>query len=160
MKREVLIHKVIITAEARFDYEEVMEIGELPKDDIKNLIEDYLSLKDGEYQDCDVKYFSVKYLDESVGKYLKLFLYKGERFKSMQMWRLVGICRDKDWNEELEDCGQIRNWHKLQVGKIKDKSDWVKRLQAYRAFEIAEWEWQESEWENQYGEYKENIKEL
>ncbi|MFI3167110.1 MAG: hypothetical protein R3Y32_03230 [Bacillota bacterium] len=159
MKREVLIHKVIITAEAKFDYEEIMELGKLPRNDIKNLIEDYLSLKDSEYQDCDVKYFSVKYLDD-VGGCLKLFLYKGERFKSMQMWRLVGISRDKDWNEELEDSGQIRNWLKLKVGKIIDKSDWVKRLRAYRAFEIAEWEWQESEWENQYGEHKDDIKEL
>lgn len=128
MKREVLIHKVIITAEAKFDYEEAMELGKLPKNDIKNLIEDYLSLKDSEYQACDVKYFSVKYLDD-VGGCLKLFLYKDVRCGMMQNWNLAGICKAQDWCHENETEGLIRHWLKQKTEGIEKEQDWVKVVQ-------------------------------
>ncbi len=129
MKREVLIHKLVITAEAKYDYEEILGLGKLPKTDIKEIIEDYLSFKDEEYQACDVKYFSVKYIPDDTDDVLKLFFYKGIRIGAMQMWKFAGVCKDQDWDIDWDDSGHIRHWLKSKVDDLPKEQDWVKTLE-------------------------------
>ena len=43
--KENLIHKVHVTSEAKFDYEECMILGIVPKKDIQEVTEDYLYIK-------------------------------------------------------------------------------------------------------------------
>lgn len=124
---ETVINKVLITAEARFDYES--EFGSpLPTADIKRETEEYISVKTVRF---DGYYFRVKYYDEVIERMLMLFFYKGERFGCMQMWELSGICPAEDWSEELEEDGQIRRWLKTKVNP-KEKGDWVIDLREAR----------------------------
>lgn len=57
----------------------------------------------------------VKYYDEAIDRMLMLFLYKGEKFGRMQVWKVTGICFAEDWTEEQEESGQIRFWLKTKI---------------------------------------------
>ncbi len=124
---ETVINKVLIAAEARFDYES--EFGSLlPTADIKRETEDYINNITVRFYGY---YFRVKYYDEATEQMLMLFFYKGERFGCMQMWELSGICLAEDWSEELEQEGQTRYWLKTKI--IPDeKNDWVIDLREAR----------------------------
>lgn len=102
MKTETVINKVIITAEAEFDYES--EFGlRLPKKEIKQETEEYIGCRLSRFYGY---YFRAKYYDEITDRMLMLFVYKGEVFGSMQIWEIRGICSAEDWTKELEDDGQ------------------------------------------------------
>lgn len=62
-----LIHKVHITPEAVFDYEECMELDVAPKKDIKNQIEDYIYKKQHEGQKI-LWYFRIEIYDKQLNK--------------------------------------------------------------------------------------------
>ena len=160
MKREKLIHKLVITAEAVFDYEEDMKLGKIPRTDIKNLIEDYLAIVDEERSLECVNYLSVKYLSDGVAESLKLFLYKGRRFGKMQIWELRGICEGKDWDKDLESTGVVKNWLGQKVENLARTSDWVEEMHLMEEIERKEWLLQEEEWEVRYGECSQNFKRI
>ena len=124
---ETVINKVLITAEARVDYESEFS-RPLPTADIKRETEEYINNKTVRFYGY---YFRVKYYDEATERMLMLFFYKGERFGCMQMWELSGVCPAEEWTEELEQDGQIRNWLKTKVNP-DDKSDWVIELREAR----------------------------
>lgn len=136
MKTEAVINKVVITAEAEFDYES--EFGRrLPKKEIKQETEEYIS---GSLSRFSGYYFRIKYLDEATDRMLMLFVYKGVVFGSMQMWEIRGICPAEDWTEELEEDGQIREWLDTTINPTEE-TDWVWDLrlkEARRRKELAE----------------------
>jgi hypothetical protein len=123
-----LIHKVHITPEAVFDYEECMKLDVAPKKDIKNEIEDYLYIKQREGQIIN-QYFRIKYYDEKSDEMLMLFVKKGHMFANMQMWLVVGICLAEDYDEQFEDAGVNKSWYdsKIDITGLP-KTDWVKNL--------------------------------
>lgn len=133
---ETIINKVVITAEARFDYE--TECGcPPPIKDIKRETEEYIGCRLSRFGGY---YFKVKYLDESTDKMLMLFVFKAENFKCMQIWEIRGICPAEDWSEELEETGQIREWLNSKLNP-PEETDWVWDLrikEARRKKELAE----------------------
>lgn len=106
MAAEIIINKVVVTDEAKFDYECLFN-RPIPKADIKRETEEYI---DGRQGRINGFYFRTKYLDENADEMLMLFFYKGKRFGKMQLWELSGVCRADEWTREAEDDGQIRNW--------------------------------------------------
>ncbi len=120
MTTEVVINKVVITDEARFDYDCLF--GQpIPKADIKRECEEYI---DGRVGRINGFYFRIKYLDETTDEMLMLFFYKGNRFGKMQMWNLAGVCWAEDCTRELEDDGQIKLWVQSSLDP-KETTDWV-----------------------------------
>lgn len=154
MKTEAVINKVVITAEAEFDYES--EFGRrLPKIDIKRETEEYIS---GSLSRFSGYYFRIKYLDEATDRMLMLFVFKGVVLGCMQLWEIRGLCPAEDWTEELEDDGQIREWINTKINPTEE-TDWVWDLrlkEERRKKEIAE-EFGE-EVENDMPEIKELLK--
>lgn len=136
MKTEAVINKVVITAEAEFDYES--EFGRrLPKIDIKRETEEYIS---GSLSRFSGYYFRIKYLDEATDRMLMLFVFKGVVLGCMQLWEIRGICPAEDWTAELEDDGQIREWLETTINPTEE-TDWVWDLrlkEERRKREIAE----------------------
>ena len=96
-----------------------------PVRDIKKEVETYLQYIADRTRGY---YFRVKYYDEGIDRMLMLFLYKGERFGPMQVWKITGVCFAEDWTEELEENGQIRFWLKTKISDFEDKTDWVVRV--------------------------------
>lgn len=136
MDKGVVINKVVITAEAEFDYESEFG-GQLPKNEIKQETEEYI---DGHLSRFSGYYFRVKYLDEMTDRMLMLFVYKGDVFGSMQLWEIRGLCPAESWTPELEDDGQIREWLNSKLDQ-PEEIDWVWDLrlrEARRKKELAE----------------------
>lgn len=136
MESAAQINKLIITTEAEFDYENIVFLGRLPKLDIKTEVEEYINNLVGNGRISRLcRYFKVKYFDEKADRMLMLFIYRGERFGQMQLWKLSGICAESDWNEELEADGAIRNWLKTVIDDIPDEEDWVERYRKWKQSE-------------------------
>lgn len=117
------INKVVITEEAEFDYDSIIDLP-MPKADIKEATENYIEIRYDGGRTLWRDYYQWKYYDEIADKMLYLFFYKGQKFGNMQMWDLCGVCFEEDWTEELEECGQIRNWLKSKIDP-QDNGDWV-----------------------------------
>jgi hypothetical protein len=100
-----VFHKVHISKEARFDYEEIVVGASMPAAIIKKELEEYFS-----YVKPVESYFTIKLYDEQIQKMLLLFFRKGIKFKCMQIWILAGICDIDDYNQALEERGLIKNW--------------------------------------------------
>lgn len=125
---ERVINKVIISDEARFDYEWLIG-GIMPIADIKYETEEYI---DNFKSRFDGYYFRIKYLDETVDRMIMMFFYKAEKIGMMQMWELAGICLAEDWTEGLEESGQVRVWLKSKIEPTED-IDWVWDLRIWQA---------------------------
>ena len=140
---EIAIDKILITEEAESDY--IDTVGyEMPKRDIKAEVEAYIELLKCSRRFTSGRYFHVNYLDEDADKTVKLFFYKGEAIGRMQMWNLAGVCLAEDWNEQVEESGQIRLWLKTSLNP-KEETDWVWDLrvreeQKKRLNEFYEWD--------------------
>lgn len=140
---EIVIDKILITEEAKSDY--IDTVGyELPSKDIKSEVEAYIELLKSSRRFTSGRYFHVNYLDEDADKTVKLFFYKGETIGRMQMWNLAGVCLAEDWNEQIEESGQIRLWLKTSLNP-KEETDWVWDLrvreeQKKRLNEFYEWD--------------------
>ena len=119
---ETVINKVLITAEARFDYESEFS-RPLPTADIKRETEEYINNKTVRFYGY---YFRVKYLDETTDRMLMLFVYKAERFGCMQLWEVRGICPAEDWSAELEEDGQIREWLNSKMDTPEERGSTAK----------------------------------
>lgn len=120
MATEIVIDKVVVTDEARFDYDCLF--GQpIPKADIKRETEEYIENRIGRINGF---YFRVKYYDETTDEMLMLFFYKSKRFGKMQLWDLAGICLADEWTRELEDEGQIKAWLNSSLTPT-ETTDWV-----------------------------------
>lgn len=125
MKTEVIIHKVNITEEAKFDVRDCLGLNAFNWRSMKAEVEEYITHQSNAGRIPWWGYFRCKYFDEKSDKMLMLFFYKGESLSIMQFWNLAGVCFEEDWTEEAEDDGEIRNWLKCKIEDITDDDDWV-----------------------------------
>lgn len=147
-----VINKVVITEEAAFDYEFVVG-QQIPKAEIKNECEIYIENRQSLGRLLWERYFRCKYLDERTGDMLMLFFYKGPMMGRMQLWLCRGICAASDWNEEIEDSGQVRFWLNTALDP-KPTEDWAWSLRLWQNE-------QKRQIENEYGvEEMGQVKEL
>ncbi len=131
-----LIHKLIVSSEAKFDYEECLELGKLPKRDIVQEVEEYISADNRGI--CNRQYFRIRYLDQGSGDMLMLFVYKRQRLATIQYWAVAGICHEKCWSEEMEHDGAIRFWITTQIDDIPERIDWVELLRIKQQKELTD----------------------
>lgn len=119
------IHKVIITKESIFDYEETLFLT-MPKATIKTELEEYIWHLQ-ERNKLPPYYFNVKFYDEDADTTLLLFLYKERAIGKMQFWILKGICNECDYLEWLENNGVIRAWltSPIDLSELQNSCDWV-----------------------------------
>ena len=137
MTADAVINKIVITDEARFDYESLFGLP-IPRADMKGECEKYIDNISGQ----NIGYYiRAKYYDETIDEMLMLFFYKGKDISKMQMWELAGICRADDWSEEMEEDGIIRHWLKSSFTP-REETDWVWDLRVreeQRQKEVEEW---------------------
>ena len=79
-----IINKVVITAEAKFDFEQVLDLGKMPKAEMQYEIEEYIDNMNKAGRLLASNYFRVKYIDEKSGEVLMLFLYRSRKMRCMQ----------------------------------------------------------------------------
>ena len=96
----------------------------MPVAEIKKSLEEYIKNMATANRLTQSNCFRVKYIDEQTDETLMLFIYKAERFSIIQTWRVKGICRESEYDEEWENLGFIRSWINSQL-KPKEESDWV-----------------------------------
>lgn len=140
MAKEIEINKVVITEEAKCDYESITEYL-LNVDEVEAEIQTYINLRQRSGGLLWEKYFRVKYYDEWLERMLMIFVYKGRKDGIVRLWEVKGICFEEDWSEELEDCGQIRAWINSSLN-LPDDGDWVWDLRVreeQRQKEVEEW---------------------
>ncbi len=125
-----IINKVRITEEAIFDYESIAPNGAFPISDVKCLSEDYITIRKQENKLNYDKSFRIKYFDEEVDDFIMMFFIRGRNNESMQEYDLVGVCKESDWSEELEDVGLIRGWLKSKLDAKED--DWVLEYRVWK----------------------------
>jgi hypothetical protein len=112
-----------------------LPLRHLDKADMCKDVTEYLTyqLESGRLHDYD-SYFRCNWLHEKSGVMLMLFVYrytptKKEIKKKLyspdkRYWYIRGICRAKDYTEELNESGQIRHWLKTTFENDM-KGDWV-----------------------------------
>ena len=122
MTKETTINKLMISLEAKQDYECLLEKRMLTSE-IKKEVDEYFIHIESKLNTS--YYFRIKYAEEDCDKMLMLFIYKDKKIGSMQLWRLAGICFEEDWSEELEDSGQVRFWLNTKITDLPEESDWV-----------------------------------
>lgn len=135
-----VIHKINITAEAKFDIVEILGLQEFDWQTFKKTTEKHIA-------DCIpwLDYFRADYIDKDSGKMLKFFFYRVELFGIMQIWNLAGVCEIAHYNEDSEENGQIRAWINTEIysemPKITEewliKNDWVIWLRVNNILEEA-----------------------
>jgi len=130
---EETIHKLIVSEEAKFDYANLfgLLVGEfgndLPPDfqlpyKIQEETETYIT----NHRKLTAKhYLRLTYIIDELDVSLMLFIIKRHKEDTTQYWELVGICYEEDWNEELEECGEMRNWYNSKIKDIPTERDWV-----------------------------------
>lgn len=130
---DLLIHKVSITDEAKFDYETTISPNfAFISKNLKEELEFYL-YHNRRYH--HKRYVRLKYYDDQSETELMFFLRESNKFASMKVWKVVGICKSEDWNEEIEDEGIIKAWLDTLLTPADDESDWVEDLRFRQAEE-------------------------
>lgn len=121
----VLINKLNITAEARFDIKECLKLRKFDWQNMKSEVEEYITHQSKENRIPWWGYFRCKYYDEKSDSMLMLFIYKSNKLSIMQYWDLAGVCLEEEWTQELEDEGYIRSWLKKKIENLPEEDDWV-----------------------------------
>ena len=94
---------------ARFDFEEIVCLRPLNALFLKEKAERML-------ESCgDDPTPRLKTFDEVSGKELMLFIRKVHEIGSTRFWALEGICETKDYEEEMEQNGQIKKWLEIEI---------------------------------------------
>lgn len=123
---DLLLHKVNLTEEVKFDYETSISPNfDLVSKEIKNEIEFYIQ---NHTKIWNKRYMRLTYYDEQSDSMLMFFIREYKQFLSMKTWNVVGVCLVEDWNEELEECGQIKAWLDTTLTPKEDELDWVEVL--------------------------------
>ena len=138
------INRIVVSEEAKFDYAFIfnMLVGEFGSDlppqfrldtKIKQELEFYITNN----KKIQAKsYFKAIYNSEMNEKTLMFFIKKRQKLASMQMWEIVGICEAEDYNEELEESGQIRAWYETKIEDIPNEPDWVEEKYRNKMLEL------------------------
>jgi len=121
----IIIHKLNITEEARFDIRECLEIKQFDWQKMKGEVEEYITYQAKENRIPWWGYFRCKYYDEKSDNMLMLFIYKSKKLSIMQHWDLAGVCLAEDWSEEQECEGCIRSWLKQRIENLPEEDDWA-----------------------------------
>ncbi|MCL2555427.1 MAG: hypothetical protein FWE03_00210 [Firmicutes bacterium] len=159
--KNLVLHKVNITAEAVFDYEQCLFMREpttckncpskcggdwnkpcpqdeptlkFPKAEYRRELEEYI------FRHRHIKnnhYFRCKYLDEQTGETLLLFILKRKLVAYVQNWDVVGIIRADEWCEEKEEDGVYRNWYTTRINDPSEY-DWVVEYRIKKELEAVE----------------------
>lgn len=131
---DLLIHKVSISDEAKFDYEtSVSPSFCFIQKEIKEELEFYIQQTKKLHNKY---YFRVKYYDETTDNYLMLFIRRRiHDFSTMRVWNLVGICMWDDWKEDLEEDGNIKGWLDTSLSPDENEEDWVEVMRFRQAEE-------------------------
>ncbi len=127
-----IINKVVITAEAKFDFEQVLDLGKMPKAEMQYDIEEYIDIKNKDGRMLATKYFRVKYIDERSGEMLMLFIYRSKKMRCMQHWKVKGICIAENWTVEDEESGAIKNWINSTITDMPKEQDWVEKHRIWK----------------------------
>lgn len=123
---DLLLHKVNLTDEVKFDYETSISPNfDLISKEIKNELEFYIQQHTKIWHK---RYMRLTYYDEQSDSMLMFFIREYKQFLSMKTWNVVGVCLAEDWNEELEECGQIKAWLDTTLIPKEDELDWVEVL--------------------------------
>jgi len=123
---DLLIHKINITDEAKFDYETSISPNFcFIQKDLKEQLETYIQHN---LKLWYKHYFRLKYYDEISDNYLMIFIKPDKVLLSMKMWKVIGICLYDNWNEDLEEDGQIRSWLDTCLIPNPNEKDWVEIL--------------------------------
>ena len=140
-------HYVRISDEAKFDYAFMfgLLVGDFGSDlpplfqldsRIKEELELFILLQKRLWYKG---YFRATYIYEEVGKELMLFVKKREKEENKQYWEIVGICEAKDYDEDLEEYGQIRAWYESKIDNLpEDEPDWVELMYARKILDLLE----------------------
>lgn len=130
---EYTIHSIGFSTEAKFDYALIFNLlvgdfgSDLPPNfrldnNIRKELEFYITINKKVWYK---KYFRATYIHEETGKTLMFFIKQRQKFSTMQIWEVVGICEAFDYDEELEECGQIRAWYETKIDMLPYEVDWV-----------------------------------
>lgn len=103
-----MIDTLAFSRGAVFDYEEIVTDCVLDRAKFRRAITPTLA---GETE----KTIKRVYADPDSEKELLLFIEKGYDFGSMRMWILRGICETKDYDEEMEKEGLIKEWLDVEI---------------------------------------------
>ena len=123
---DLLLHKVNLTEEVKFDYETSISPNfDLISKEIKKELEFYIQ---NHTKIWNKRYMRLTYYDEQSDSMLMFFIREYKQFLSMKTWNVVGVCLVEDWNEELEECGQIKAWLDTTLTPKEDELDWVEVL--------------------------------
>jgi hypothetical protein len=142
---EIIIHKINITVEARFDLDEILGYGKFDWQRFKKEIEEHIARLAKSNRIPWYDFFRTDYIEKNSGKQLKLFFYRRKLFGIMQIWNLAGICEAIDYTDEEEENGQIRAWLKSKIFYKTStithewlvKNDWAIRLRVHDILEKA-----------------------
>lgn len=107
-----IINKLTLKKGAIFDYEEIVCFMPCPIAEIRTFLEKELTaIKDENPR--------IRYTCPQTGKELLLFVKKGYKFGIMQTWILEGICEAKDYSEEMETNGTIKEWLEVDLDEVR-----------------------------------------
>ncbi|MFI3162918.1 MAG: hypothetical protein R3Y65_00590 [Bacillota bacterium] len=126
MERKYEIIKISITKEALFDFWCDTKQKGFNNKQVKRDLEEYMQYMKESGKLENASYFRLKYQSEEMETMYMFFLVKGKQFRLMQTWWIVGVCKESDYDNDLEDMGQIRNWLTTPIHGLKNEEDWVK----------------------------------
>ena len=145
---EATIHKLIVSEEAKFDYAEMtnMLVGDFGDDLPPNFQIDTNIIEEVELYITNNRrvwykhYLRLTYIDENTGTTYMLFILRKnyDETEYTQNWEVVGILESQYWDEDLEECGQIRAWYNTKINDLGKERDWVLEMYAYKILDKLE----------------------
>ena len=157
---ETIMHKVDFTHEAAFDYEQAIvncdfsdifdqrtdndwqtrDVHDAPFEsfnarEIKRDLEEYITHHS---KAATFNYWRARHWCGKYERWLLLFIKRGELKNGEQRWIVLGICNERDWDEDAEHDGRIRNWYRTKIADLNENEDWVEALHERRAIEDLE----------------------
>ncbi len=123
--------------ESTFDYEEVLELGRTPRQDIAKELTEYITIRMEEQKRVNW-YFNIKYFDEKNNTMLRLFVKQKGELAGRIVWNVVGVIKEEDFDEEMEEYGQNKFWYDTKINFTGlPYDDWVVRLRIKEEVERA-----------------------
>lgn len=107
-----MINKIVMTKSAVFDYEEIVCLIPMNAYQIKTRAEKLLDKGEFFTVGEDIR---MPYYDKVSDTKLIFFLKKGYRFGIMQMYVLQGICKESDYDGQMEENGSIKEWLDVEI---------------------------------------------
>ena len=126
--KEILINRVMISNEAKFDYSYLVKGGCLTSRTFCNEFDEYIDNLSAKGRLSNTCYLRLKFYDERVNDYMIFFVKRRNRFRCIQNWEVIGICNYGDWSEEMENNGSINRWLRSKIYDLPKEPDWVEEM--------------------------------